>query len=125
MPVSQYTNDVMKALPAPLRPNPHSIDEYVMRAVENGWETDALAKASYINDRNPNPAFVVTNIRTLCEHGPAQQFKRSGWGYGHVPCADPWHDPRCEICRCIPNEETHHVVAERSKPLPGVGRRVE
>lgn len=123
MAVSQFTNDFMRALPAALRPNPYNIDEYVMRAVENGWETDALAKACYINDRSPKPPFVVANLKNLCMHGPAQEFKRRGWGYGHVPCNDAWHEPTCEVCRCIPNEETHHVPVAKSLPLPK-GREV-
>jgi len=51
MPVSSVTNDYMRALPATLRPNPYTIDECVMEAVQNGWETDALAKACYANKR--------------------------------------------------------------------------
>jgi len=104
VPVNQFTNDVMRALPAALRPNPYSIDEHVMTAMENGWNTDDLAKAAYANDRNPNPAFVVTNIRNLCQHPPQIKTQRTGWTYGHIPCDA--HEG-CEICRCIPNETTH------------------
>lgn len=111
MPVSSVTNDVMKALPAALRPNPYSIDEEVMRAVANGWDTDALAKAAYINDKHPNPAFVVTNIRRLCEYSPKVETKRTGWDYGHLPCEQ---HAGCELCRCIPGEVHHHVRAEPS-----------
>jgi hypothetical protein len=108
MPVSPYTNDVMKALPAALRPNPYSIDEEVMKAVEKGWDTDALAKAAYINDKHPNPAFVVTNIRRLSEYSPKVETKRTGWDYGHMPCE--LHQD-CELCRCIPGQVLHHVSA--------------
>lgn len=111
MPVNAYTNQVMRALPAALRPNPNSIDEAVMEAIENGWDTDSLAKAAYINDRNPNPAFVVTNIRNLSKHSPNQQTQRQGWNYGHIPCHD---HPGCEICRCEQGVLTHHVPV----PMP-------
>lgn len=111
MPVSQYTNDLMRALPAALRPNPYSIDEHVMEAIENGWSTDELAKAAYQNDRKPNPAFVVTNIRNLCKHPPQVQTQRTGWNYGHITCTD---HPDCEICRCTPNEIVH--MQPRSVP---------
>lgn len=114
MPVSPYTNDFMRALPAALRPNPYNIDEYVMAAVENGWETDQLAKATYINERKANPAFVVTNLKTLCQHGPKQEFKRDAWAYGSLPCNDPWHDPKCIIDRSIPGEANHMVPV----PMP-------
>ncbi len=116
MAVSPYTNQFMKALPASLRPNPWNIDEYVMRAVENGWHTDDLAKACYINERNPNPAFVVTNVRSLCEHPPKVQRVRRSWEFGHIPCKDPHHPLECEICRCVPGETTHHVSVPATDP---------
>lgn len=79
MSVSQYTNNFMRALPATLRPNPYNIDELVMEAVEKGWETDALAKSCYINERQPNPAFVVTNLRNLCKYPPnSKQLEQVG-----------------------------------------------
>lgn len=125
MTVAPVTTSFMKALPAALRPNPYSVDEYVMRAVENGWDTDELAKLCYINDRSPNPAFVVTNVRRLCELGPQRQPKRTGWDYGHLRCDDQWHPPECELCRCVPGVLTHHVPSPASKPLPKIGRTVE
>lgn len=109
---STYTNKVMQALPAKLRPNPYSIDEAVMTAIENGWDTDELAKASYINDRNPNPAFVVTNIRNLAVTKPTPVYQRTGWEYGHIKCTD--HEG-CELCRCVPGQISHHVPAAPSK----------
>jgi hypothetical protein len=105
MAVNPFTNDFMRALPAALRPNPYTVDEHVMEAVAKGWDTDTLAKACYVNDRKPNPAFVVTNLRNLCQHPPKQMFTRTGWDYGHIPC-DRHED--CEICRCIPNQLIHH-----------------
>ncbi len=120
MPVSPSTNNYMRALPATLRPNPYNIDELVMEAVQNGWETDALAKACYINERQPNPAFVVTNLKNLCKYPPKQQTVRIGWSYGHLPCGDIHDGPDCEICRCVPGEITHHVPAYKSKKLPNL-----
>lgn len=124
MPISPSTNHFMRALPATLRPNPYNIDELVMEAVENGWETDALAKACYINERRPNPAFVVTNLRTLCKYPPKQQTVRNRWAYGHLQCGDLHHGPDCEICRCIPGEVNHHIPAYKSDKrtsLPKIG----
>ena len=121
MTISPYTNSVMRALPAQLRPNPHSIDEAVMEAISNGWDTDALAKAAYANDRSPNPAFVVTNIRNLAKHPPATVTQRTGWTYGHIKCHD---HPDCEICRCIPGEVTHMVPASVPDELRGTLRLI-
>lgn len=118
MALSEVTNAFMKALPAALRPNPYNIEEHVMQAVQNGWETDALAKACYINERNPNPAFVVTNLRNLALMGPKQQTQRTGWAYGHLKCEDKWHEHGCEICRCVPGEVVHMVPVRATKPLP-------
>jgi hypothetical protein len=129
MSVSPVTNDFMKALPAALRPNPYNIDEYVMQAVEKGWQTDALAKACYINEKNPNAGFVVFNLKTLCLHGPKQETVRNAWNYGHIPCKDPWHAVGCQICRCLPGEVTHHIPVACPPELRGllkmVGRPVE
>lgn len=116
MPVSPVTNQFMRALPAALRPNPWNVDDYVMKAVENGWHTDDLAKACYISEKSPTPAFVVTNVRSLCEHPPQVQRIRSGWDYGHVPCGETYHPLGCEICRCIPGEINHHVPVPAADP---------
>lgn len=116
MPVSPVTNQFMRALPAALRPNPWNVDEYVMRAVENGWHTDDLAKACYVNERNPSAAFVVVNVRSLCEHGPTVQRVRKGWDYGHVPCGEPYHPVGCEICRCVPGHDEHMVPVPATDP---------
>jgi hypothetical protein len=114
MPVSPVTNDFMRALPPALRPNPYSIDEHVMKAVENGWSPQALADASYRNDRNPNPAFVVTNVRHLCDHPPVATKAPTGWAYGHIDCTDQSHPDGCEICRCTPGHLVHH----QKTPMP-------
>ena len=111
MSVSPVTNDFMRALPASLRPNPFNIDEHVMAAVEKGWETDALAKACYIHEKNPNPGFIVSNLRNLCLHPPQTQTVRKGWDYGHIPCKELYHPSECEICRCVPGVVTHHIPA--------------
>ena len=111
MAVSPYTNEFMRALPAPLRPNPYGIDEYVMQAVANGWTITALAEACYRNDRNPNPAFVATNVKHLSEHPPVQTAAPTGWKYGHVPCDT---HPGCELCRCHPDKVEHLVPV----PMP-------
>lgn len=112
MQVSPHTTAFMKALPASLRPNPFNIDENVMEAIVNGWTTDSLARACYENERNPNPAFVVTNLRNLCKLGPAIERQRKPWIFGHVPCGEVSHGPTCEICRCVPGETTHMVPSK-------------
>lgn len=111
MPVSPYTNDFMRALPAKLRPNPYGIDEYVMQAIANGWTVHALAEACYANDRNPNPAFVATNVKNLCLHPPTQTARPTGWKYGHIECDQ--HE-NCELCRCLPGD----VIHRQSVPMP-------
>lgn len=80
-----------------------------MKAVQNGWTVDALAEASYGRERNPTPAFVVTNVRHLCEHPPVATAARPGWVYGHTDCRE--HEG-CEICHCLPGQRIHH------KPQP-------
>lgn len=109
MALSSHTNEVMKALPATLRPNPWNIEEHVMTAISNGWTSSKLAEASYSTTRNPSPGLVVTNLRNLAQISPEQTKPATGWQYGHIPCTD---HPGCQLCRCIPGAVTHHT------PLP-------
>lgn len=111
MSLNTYTNEVMKALPAALRPNPWNIDEHVMTAIGNGWTSSKLAEASYSTTRNPTPALVVTNLRNLAQMSPEQTKPSTGWQYGHIKCDQ--HEG-CELCRCVPGEVTHHVPV----PMP-------
>jgi hypothetical protein len=84
MSVSNYTNNVMKALPASLRPNPHYIDEYVNKAVAKGWTPTKLAETSFMNRQGMNPALVATNIKNLSEHEPEAIKKQH-----HAPITYP------------------------------------
>lgn len=112
--VSPVTTSFMRALPAALRPNPYNIDESVMLAVGNGWDIHDLARLCWVNERNPTPAFVVTNLRNLAASPPERVPRRRVWVYGHVKCTDPLHPVGCEICRCVPGEAQH--VVSREKP---------
>lgn len=123
MQISPVTNGFMKALPAALRPNPYTIDETVMEAVQNGWTVDALARACYVNERNPTPAFVVTNLRNLARYGPKSEPVKKVWTYGHVACGELSHGPHCEICRCLPGEVVHMVPTGRKLDMKQVGRQ--
>jgi hypothetical protein len=114
--VAPVTTAFMRALPAAMRPNPYAIDEDVMRAAENGWSMSELARLSYCNERNPNPAFVVVNVRRLSQHPPTPTQPKPRWNHAHLPCDDPSHDPKCELCRCIPNEVHHHVSVPATDP---------
>lgn len=114
MPLNSFTNQFMKALPSALRPNPYNIEEYVLRAVENGWDVDRLARASYANERNPNPSFVVTNLKTLCMYPPQQSEPKTRFSAGHEACTEYGHDHGCIVCKCVPNEIQHFVP----KPMP-------
>lgn len=119
---SPHTHAFMKALPAALRPNPFTIEESIMEAVLKGWTTDDLAKACYINEKHPNPAFVVTNLRNLCKYGPKVETVRTGWQYGHIRCDEPFHETGCQVCRCVPGQVVHHVVAGPSRrSVPAIG----
>lgn len=124
MSVSTYTNTFMKSLPAALRPNPFNIDEDVMLAVQNGWNPEKLARACYEMERNPTPAFVVTNLRNLCKYGPTQQNSSPKWTYGHTICTEPGHDPACELCRCVPGEITHHIPSNPNNPTSAALRKL-
>lgn len=114
MPLNSFTNQFMKALPSALRPNPYNIEEYVLRAVENGWDVDRLARASYVNERNPNPSFVVTNLKTLCMYPPQQSEPKTRFSAGHEACTEYGHEHGCIVCKCVPNEIQHFVP----KPMP-------
>ena len=117
MALNTYTNELMKALPAALRPNPHAIDENVMEAIANGWTIPELAAAAYTKDRNPTPAFVVTNIRNLAKYAPTQTKATNTTGPCQLGCDHGWHDSTeqpgkvvpCRTCR----PDTYRRVVER------------
>ena len=124
MSVSGPTNEFMRALPANLRPSPYNIEEAVMEAMTNGWSVAALADACWENEKNPTPAFVVTNLRNLCKYPPRRTQRRTSWEYGHVRCGEVSHGPRCEVCRCIPGEIVHHIPCPPSKTVGNEYRRL-
>ena len=124
MSLNNFTNQFMKALPSALRPNPYTAEEYVLRAVENGWDVDRLARASYVNERNPNPAFVITNLRTLCLYPPQQTEPKRKYSGGHVACTEPGHEHGCIVCKCVPNETQHFVPKPMPKELFDQYRRI-
>ena len=117
MALNTYTNDLMKALPAALRPNPHAIDEHVMEAVTNGWTIHDLATAAYANDRNPTPAFVVTNIRSLAKYPPSQTKHNNETGPCLNNCDHGWHNSVTQPGKVVPcpscRPDTHRRATAR------------
>ncbi len=112
MPVDTYTNEVMRALPSALRPNPWSIDEEVMNLVTRGWKPIEIAEAT-VRDGATNPALAVHTIRRLKDYpAPSEKLTRTTRPVGHQPC--PQHEG-CELCACDPEQG---VIHHRPVPMP-------
>lgn len=109
MPLAIHTNEVMRALPEALRPNPWNLDDSVIEMIGNGWTSNEIAQA-IIADKPREPGHVVSTIRRM-KNWPSATTRRNTankWS-PHAKCPDPSHDRTCELCYCIPGEVTHHV----------------
>lgn len=111
--LNTYTNEVMKALPAALRPNPYNIDTELTTLQTNQWTPHQIVEY-VIKNGDRTPGHVVTTIRGLQNHpNPNQQTKPNTPTRGHKPCNDKTHDTRCTVCYC-----TGVGVHEVAIPMP-------
>lgn len=118
--LAPQTITLMRLLPETLRPNPSAIDQYVIAAVEKGWDVKKLAAAAQANTRG-NIAFLVTNIRNLSQFPPVSQLRKPP---PHEACNDDSHDDKCVICRCVPGEHQHLVPTPMPRQLFAEYRRI-
>ena len=118
--ISPVTVTVMKLLPETMRPNPSAIDEYVIAAVEKGWDVNKLAAAA-MNNTKGNIGFLVNNIRNLSQFPPVSQLRKPP---PHEACNDDSHDDKCVICRCVPGEHQHLVPTPMPRQLFAEYRRI-
>ena len=119
MPVTDMTNELMRQLPAALRPNPWNIDEEIMNLTSKGWTVrDMFAATMASNPREPG--HVVAQIRRMVEQ-PAPA-KKDEWKFGHTPCNNPMH-VNCEICRCHRGFANHHQSVPASPEIKAMLRR--
>jgi hypothetical protein len=118
MALNPYTNQFMKALPPKLRPNPWTAEEYVLRAIENGWTAEQLAEMSYVNEKtNATPGFIIQNIKSLCLYPPQQKALKPRYSGGHEACTEHGHDRGCIICKCVPGQVQHIVPTPMPRDL--------
>jgi hypothetical protein len=118
MSVSTYTNEVMKALPAGIRPNPWNIDEHVMTAVENGWTPLELV-ATALSNKVDNPGLFVHHLRRISlEPAPNKPTDTRATGPCQLGCAYGWFDKEdgsstspCPSCR----PDTHRRLTLREE----------
>ena len=113
MPLATITNEVMKQLPQPLRPNPYNIDDEIVRLVDNGWTPQQIVEY-VIRDDARQPSHVVVSIRGLLDAPPPSTTPtpRPNTPVAHHPC--PEHGEPCELCYCHPGPPIHHVTV----PMP-------
>ena len=103
--------EVLRRLPEQLRPNPTAVRECIELAVGDGWTIDQIVNVVR-GGRHQNPATVVSAMRSQLRIPPYQPTASNTITLDrirHAPCPDPTHEPRCELCRCVPGEVTHHV----------------
>lgn len=108
MPLDPLTTEVMRRLPAALRPNPWNLEEAVMTLVSRGWVPADIFSA-IMADKPREPGHVIAAARRLSDQ-PAPATGE-GWKYGHELCTNPTHD-NCQICRC------HHGIVSHITPVP-------
>jgi len=118
--IAPVTVTLMKLLPETMRPNPTAIDDYVIAAVEKGWEINRLATAA-LNNTQGNIAFLVTNIRNLSQFPPVSQLRKPP---PHEACNNDAHEDTCVICRCVPGEQRHFVPTPMPRQLFAEYRRI-
>ena len=106
MSVDPMTTEVMRRLPAGLRPNPYNLQEVVMGLSASGW-LPADIFAAIMADRPQQPGHVIAAARRLATT-PAPT-SGEGWAYGHDDCNNPTHSPTCQICRCHKGRIDHMV----------------
>ena len=112
MPTQTITNEVMRQLPAALRPNPHNLEDHVMQLVTDGWTATDIVDA-VIADKPREPGHVVAQVRRLTNQPAPQAATPSPpTPTGHRPCHD--HTDNCELCYCHGLPPRHHV----SVPVP-------
>lgn len=116
MPTATVTTEVMRALPAALRPNPHVIDEEVMALCAKGWTPTQIA-GHCVKQGDKEPSHVVSTIRLLKDYplpGDHKPTTTNSTHTAHAPCTQ--HGAPCQLCYChkeLP-EPVHHV----STPMP-------
>ena len=107
MPLATITNEVMRHLPAALRPNPHNLDEHVMQLATDGWTATDIVDA-VIADRPREPGHVVAQIRRLTNQPAPHQptSNHNNLGPCTTGCSYGWFDPPegnrtipCPSCR--------------------------
>ena len=112
MPLATITNEVMRHLPAALRPNPHNLDEHVMQLATDGWTATDIVDA-VIADRPREPGHVVAQVRRLTtQPAPRPTTPEPTTPTGHRPCHE--HGGDCELCYCHGLPPIHHVTI----PMP-------
>lgn len=108
MPIDPVTNEVMRRLPAGLRPNPWNLQEVVMGLAAGGWAPGDIF-AGIMADRPREAGHVIAAARRLRDQ-PAPS-SGEGWVFGHTLCENPTHKG-CQICRC------HKGIVAHMVPVP-------
>lgn len=107
MALDPMTNEVMRRLPAGLRPNPYNLQEVVMNLTSDGWDPSDIF-AGIMADKPREPGHVIAAARRL--RGTPAPSSGQGWVFGHTMCENPTHVD-CQICRC------HRGVIQHMVPV--------
>ena len=110
MPTQTITNEVMRQLPAALRPNPHNLEEPVMQLATDGWTPSDIIDA-VMADNPRQPGHVIAHVRRLTNQ-PAPATPTPTTPTGHRPCTE--HGDPCELCYCHGLPPRHHTTV----PIP-------
>lgn len=99
MPQDAYTTEVMKLLPAALRPNPYNLAETAMKAAAKGWSARDLV-AAIMADKPREAGHVIAAARRIADTPAPHQPGMTETGPCQQACDRGWHNTMpCPTCR--------------------------
>lgn len=118
MTLNTHTTEVMKLLPAALRPNPYNIEETIMNAVSAGWTTGDLV-AAVMADKPREAGHTVAALRRVANTPPPTLGHSTMSGPCQLGCDHGWFESASQPGAAVPcatcRPDTLRRVQERAQ----------
>lgn len=136
MPQPAVVVELMRRIPAPIRPNPHNIEEAILTASQAGWTMEDLASA-VLADNCKQAGHVVAAIRRLSEEVPPNTSAQHTTTLGpcQLECDQGWLPSRtqpgavtpCLTCRpdTYKRVQARDSAKKRGAPLPEQAKLIQ